>query len=382
MHDVAVETRGACSRRIEVWARCVGVGQSAQRNSKVVFRLAVSHAAREDRTSRQLPQISQRLSQTLEKFMNDVARDIQDPETKLSVWKRAQLGAIRTTESGDDRREARSRQDLRLDMLGGGSDHAPFNNFAGVAALGIGFGGEDGGGIYHSVYDDFYWYTHFSDTDFVYGKALAQTGGTAMLRLANADLLPFEFWDFADDVQMYVKEVKKFAMQQQDEIRERNQQIDEGAFTATADPKEKYVPPAKEEVPPHINFAPLDNAVEKLNRSAEEYQKALTQANENGGAAMAKISLKEINEMLIQSEHKLTTPEGLPGRFWYKHELYAPGAYTGYAAKAIPAVRESLEQKKWKQAEEAAARVAHVLENEAALISEAAAKLRATSPAK
>jgi N-acetylated-alpha-linked acidic dipeptidase len=318
-------------------------------------------------------------SQTLEKFMNDVARDIQDPETKLSVWKRAQLREIKSGDSAEDRRDARNRGDLRLDMLGGGSDHAPFNNFAGVAALGIGFGGEDGGGIYHSIYDDFYWYTHFADTDFAYGKALSQTGGTAMMRLANSDLLPFEFADFADDVQMYVREVKKFATQQHDQMKERKRQNEEGVFTATNDPKLTYVPPPKEEVPPHLNFAPLDNAVDKLNRSAEEYKKALGAANANGGAALARASLKEINEMLMQSEHKLTTPEGLPGRFWYKHELYAPGAYTGYAAKAIPAVREALEQKKWKQAEEAAARVAHVLENEATLISEAAAKLRAQS---
>ena len=320
-------------------------------------------------------------SQTLEKFMNDGARDVQDPETKLSVWKRAQLGAIRTG-SGDERKEARSRGDLRLDMLGGGSDHAPFNNFAGVAALGIGFGGEDGGGIYHSIYDDFYWYTHFSDTDFSYGKALSQVGGTAMMRLADADLLPFEFGDFADDVQMYVHEVKKFAGEQQEEVSERNRQIDEGAFTATADPREKYVPPAKEDVPPHLNFAPLDNAVDKLNASASQYGKALNAANANGGAALVKASLQNLNEMLIQSEHKLTTPEGLPGRFWFKHELYAPGAYTGYAAKAIPAVREALEQKKWKQAEDAAARVAKVLEAEAGLISEAAAKLRSETQTK
>ena len=306
--------------------------------------------------------------------MNDVARDIQDPETKLSVWKRAQLGTIRTG-SEEEKREARGRADLRLDMLGGGSDHAPFNNFAGVAALGIGFGGESGGGIYHSIYDDFYWYTHFADTDFAYGKALSQVGGTAMMRLANADLLPFEFGDFADDVQMYVREVKRFAASQQEEAKERNRQIDEGTFAAAADPKQKYVAPSKEEVPPFLNFAPLDNAVEKLDKSAAEYKKALNAANANGGATLANASLAALNGLLIQSEHKLTTPEGLPGRFWYKHELYAPGAYTGYAAKAIPAVREALEQKKWKQAEEAAARVARVLEAEAGLISEAAAKL-------
>jgi N-acetylated-alpha-linked acidic dipeptidase len=318
-------------------------------------------------------------SHTLEHFINDVARDVQDPETKLSVWKRAQLHDIENASATDERRDIRDRHDLRLDMLGGGSDHAPFINFAGVASLGIGFGGEDHGGIYHSIYDDFYWYTHFSDYDFVYGRALSQTGGTAIMRMADADLLPFQFADFADDVKMYVREVEKFANQQRDEIQERNLQILEGAYEASADPRETWVTPKKENVPPHLNFAPLDNAVESLNRSAAEYQKVLDRVSANGGAMLASASLAEVNELLIQSERKLTTPEGLPGRFWYKHELYAPGTYTGYAAKAIPAVRENLEQKKWKEAEEAAARVAQVLDSESALITAAAAKLSAVA---
>jgi N-acetylated-alpha-linked acidic dipeptidase len=318
-------------------------------------------------------------SHTLEHFINDVARDVPDPETKLSVWKRAQLHDIENASASDERRDIRDRHDLRLDMLGGGSDHAPFINFAGVASLGIGFGGEDHGGIYHSIYDDFYWYTHFSDYDFVYGKALSQTGGTAIMRMADADLLPFQFADFADDVKMYVREVEKFANQQRDEIQERNLKILEGTYEASADPRETWVTPKKEDIPPHLNFAPLDNAVESLNRSATEYQKVLDRVSANGGAVLASASLAEVNALLIQSERKLTTPEGLPGRFWYKHELYAPGTYTGYAAKAIPAVRENLEQKKWKEAEEAAARVAQVLDSESALITAAAAKLSAVA---
>jgi N-acetylated-alpha-linked acidic dipeptidase len=316
-------------------------------------------------------------SHTLEHFMNDVARDVQDPETKLSVWKRAQLKEIDSAGSAEERRELRERHDMRLDMLGGGSDHAPFINFAGVASIGIGYGGEDHGGIYHSIYDDFYWYTHFSDFDFVYGRALCQTGGTAIMRMADADLLPLQFADFADDVKMYVREVEKFAGQQRDEIQERNQKIQEGVFEATADPRETWVAPKKEDTPPHLNFAPLDNAVEDLTKSSAEYQKVLERVSANGGALLASSSIQEVNLLLMQSEHKLTTPEGLPGRFWYKHELYAPGAYTGYAAKAIPAVRENLEQKKWKEAEQAAARVAQVLENESALINSATAKLSA-----
>ncbi len=318
-------------------------------------------------------------SHTLEHFMNDVARDVQDPETKLSVWKRAQLRGIAEATTAEERRELLERHDMRMDMLGGGSDHAPFINFAGIASIGIGYGGEDHGGIYHSIYDDFYWYTHFSDYDFVYGRALSQTGGTAIMRMADADLLPFQFADFADDVKMYVREVEKFAGQQRDEIQERNQKIQEGLFEATSDPRETWVAPKKEEMPPHLNFAPLDNAVEDLSRSSAEYQKTLERLSANGGAALAGASLQEVNQLLIQSERKLTTSEGLPGRFWYKHELYAPGAYTGYAAKAIPAVRENLEQKKWKEAEQAASRVAQVLENESALINTATAKLSAVA---
>jgi N-acetylated-alpha-linked acidic dipeptidase len=286
---------------------------------------------------------------------------------------------IANASTAEERRDLRERHDIRLDMLGGGSDHAPFINFAGIASLGIGYGGEDHGGIYHSIYDDFYWYTHFSDYDFVYSRALAQTGGTTIMRMADADLLPFQFADFADDVKMYVREVEKFANQQRDEIQERNQKIQEGVFDASFDPRDNLVPPKKEEVPPHLNFAPLDNAVESLTKSASDYQKALDRASANGAAALASASLAEVNALLIQSERKLTTPEGLPGRFWYKHELYAPGTYTGYAAKAIPAVRENLEQKKWKEAEESAARVAQVLVNESALISAAAAKLSAVA---
>ena len=318
-------------------------------------------------------------SHTLEHFINDVARDIQDPETKLSVWKRAQLKEIADATSAEERRELRERHDKRLGMLGGGSDYAPFLDFAGIASLDVGYGGEDHSGIYHSIYDDLYWYTHFSDYDFIYGRALCQTGGTAMMRMADADLLPFQFADFSDDVKMYVREVEKFAGQQRDEIQERNLKIQEGLYEATADPREAWVTPKKEEMPPHLNFAPLDNAVEDLARSSAEYQKVLDRVSANGGAGLASSSVQEVNQLLIQSERKLTTPEGLPGRFWYKHQLYAPGAYTGYAAKAIPAVRESLEQKKWKEAEQAAARVAQVLENESVLINTAAAKLSAVA---
>src|ERR1700719_1761483 len=318
-------------------------------------------------------------SHTLEKFSNDIAREISDPETKLTAWKRQQLREISNAKTPEQREEIRKRPDLRIPALGSGSDYTAFLQHDGVAALNIGFGGEDQGGIYHSIYDDFYWFTHFSDTDFVYGRALAQTGGTAMMRLADADLLPFEFGDLADTVQTYLKELKTLSQKMQDDIRERNKEIEEGVFKATDDPKRPLVPPAVETVPPHLNFAPFENAVDALTRSAAEYRKALDQANANSGAALASASLAEVNKMLIESERKLTTAEGLSNRPWFKHQLYAPGFYTGYGVKTVPAVREAIELKKWKLADEGIVVVSRVLEDEAALISSAAAKLTAAT---
>jgi N-acetylated-alpha-linked acidic dipeptidase len=316
-------------------------------------------------------------SHSLEKFINDVARDIQDPEAKVSVWKRLQLREISRARSPEQRQEARSRPDLRIGALGSGSDYGAFLQHDGVAALNIGFGGESGGGIYHSIYDDFYWYTHFSDTDFVYGRALAQAGGSAVMRLADADLLPLEFGNFADTIEMYIHELKNLSQKFREDIGERNREIDEGVFRATDDPREKLVSPSKETIPPVLNFAPLDNAADVLTRSAAEYRKALEQANVNGGAALASASIAEVNRLLIESERKLTIPEGLPGRPWFKHLIYAPGQYTGYEAKTLPAVREAIEQKQWPQADEAIVVVSRVLQGEAALISSAAQKLSA-----
>ena len=250
-----------------------------------------------------------------------------------------------------------------------------FVDHLGIASLDVGFGGEDGGGIYHSIYDDFYWYTHFSDTTFVYGRALAQTAGTAVMRLANAQLLPFDFSNFADTVHRYGDELKKLLKNKQEEVRERNKEIEEGVFTATSDPQKTFVPPGREEVPPYLNFAPLDNAMDALTQSTQRYTKALEKAKANSGAVLNNASLGALNELLIQSERKLTSAEGLPGRAWYRHEIYAPGVYTGYGAKTMPAIRESIEQKKWKLADEGIVEVGKVLNAEAALVNQAAEEL-------
>ena len=321
-------------------------------------------------------------SHTLEKFVSSVARDIEDPEKKISVWKRAQLARIaqlgQRTRSDDldkELKEARQRPDLRIDALGSGSDYTPFLQHLGIASLDLRYSGEDGGGIYHSIYDDFYWYTHFSDTEFVYGRAEAQTVGTAVMRLADAEVLPFDFTDLADTLRKYLDELQRLLKDEQDKIRERNREIVEGVFTATADPKQTFVPPSREDIPPYLNFAPLENGVDAIALAAERYDKALARAQRNGEATFGRVLLGTLNQKLIQSERNLTTPEGLPGRPWYQHQVYAPGFYTGYGVKTIPAVREAIEQKKWKEADAAIIRVGQVFDQEAALIESAAAEL-------
>ena len=313
-------------------------------------------------------------SHTLEKFMNGVARDVEDPETTLSVWKRHQFRLI-ADGTPEERREARTRPDWRLGALGSGSDYTVFVDHLGIASLNLGYGGEDGGGIYHSIYDDFYWYTHFGDTDFRYGRALAQTAGTAVLRLADADLLPFDFTDFADTIHTYAEQLKKLLKDKQEAVRERNKEIEEGVFTATLDPKEPLVPPAKEDPPPYLNFAPLDNAADALTRSAARYQKALEKAQANGADALSHASLQQVNQTLIESERQLTRPDGLPGRPWFQHQVYAPGFYTGYGVKTIPVAREAIEQKKWKEADAALVEIGKILDAESALILRATEEL-------
>ncbi len=309
-------------------------------------------------------------SHSLETLVNEVARGIQDPEKNISLWKRSQLKRI--ADSPSDRKELRSRPDLRISALGSGSDYTAFIDHLGIPSLNLAFGGEGGGGVYHSIYDDFYWYTRFADTDFVYGRALAQTAGTIVMRLANADVLPFSFTNLADTVTRYADEIEKLWRDKRDEIEERNRQIQEGVFTATADPKKTSVPPKTEAVPPYLNFAPLRNGVQALTKAADGYEAALRKASL--GARMA-----EVNQTLLGSERALTSPDGLPGRPWYRHLLYAPGFYTGYGVKTIPGVREAVEQKKWAEAEIEIVRAGRAFEQAAALIERRASRSRAQS---
>jgi N-acetylated-alpha-linked acidic dipeptidase len=315
-------------------------------------------------------------SHSLEHFMNSVARSVEDPESKLSVFERERLVGITQAKSDDDRKELRQRADLRMNALGSGTDYTAFVDHLGVASLNLGYGGEDDSGIYHSIYDDFYWYTHFSDTNFAYGIALSQTIGTAVMRMADADVLPYEFTDLADTMQKYNKDLQKLLENKQEEAHEREMELKEGAFHAALDPRNPTVAPPPEDIPPHLNFAPLENALEVLTKSADRYKTAFNKTEAAGFPGSDK-QLAALNQKLMQSERHLTDPAGLPRRPWYKHMIYAPGVYSGYSPKTMPGIREAIEQRRWQEADTEIARVAKVLESEAALVDSAASDLDA-----
>ncbi len=289
-------------------------------------------------------------SHSLEQLVNEIAREVIDPQKKISVAERLRARRI-VKSSGDERKEARERKDLRLAALGSGSDYTPFLQHLGIAALNLGYGGENDGGSYHSVYDSFDHYRRFGDPNFDYGIALAQTAGRLVLRLASAEILPFAFTSFAETVARYAGEVMKLAEDMRKETEERNRSLRDGIFEVAADPSQPFVAPAAQEPVPFLNFAPLQNAVEKLQRSAREYEHAAEHVSTNG-RTLSTETKRTLNRALMQAERSLTREQGLPRRPWFKHQIYAPGFYTGYGVKTLPAVREAIEQRDWKEASE------------------------------
>lgn len=282
-------------------------------------------------------------SHTLEKFINEVGKDVVDPQTKLSVWERTRANQI-VNGGTAQRNETMSRGDLRIYALGSGSDYTPFLQHLGIASLNIGFGGEDGGGSYHSIYDSYDHFTRFGDPGGAYGIALAKVCGRATLRLANADTLPFEFSNFADTVNVYANEVIRLADAMRDETKAMNQAISSGMLKNVQDPTETFIVPKEKEAVPYLNFAPLQNAVAKLNETARAFQ------SKSKGKVLSPAKQAELDLLLYRSERLLTRNEGLPRRDWFRHQIYAPGFYTGYGVKTLPGIREAIEQRDWKEA--------------------------------
>jgi len=279
-------------------------------------------------------------SHTLERFINEIARDVIDPQTDVSVSER--LEARRRVAAAAPRFQANG--DHPIGALGSGSDYTPFLQHLGVASLNLGYSGESGGGSYHSIYDSFDHYVRFGDPTFAYAVTLAQTTGRTLLRLADADVLPFEFASFTETVTRYVDEIVTLVDEMRQETARTNRLVDDGRYALAADPTRSYVPPVAQDPVPHLAFALLRNAMTRLAASSRAYDEAF---DPDTVEQLSIADQRALDRVLIGTERVLTRADGLPGRPWFKHQIYAPGFYTGYGVKTIPGVREAVEQRDW-----------------------------------
>jgi N-acetylated-alpha-linked acidic dipeptidase len=326
-------------------------------------------------------------SQAYQHFANEVAGGVADPETGASILSRLRakvmvdaMDAGRDPEDPESRlmlRAARAGGDLPLEALGSGSDYTPFLQHLGISCINLGFRGEDqDSGIYHSAYDSFDHFVRFGDPKFEYCAALARTAGRLVLRAADADVIPQRFGDLADTAADYVSQVEKLVEAEREHARALAELIDSGAYKLTADPQDALRAPEPPGAVPRMDFGPLERAAAHLRRSAKAYDDAFTRASQ-GDFAIPAGNLLQLNALLQGTEQALTSPRGLPGRDWYRHMLYAPGLYTGYAAKTLPGVREALELHRWAEAAEYVPVAASCLDAAAARIDQAAALLSA-----
>jgi N-acetylated-alpha-linked acidic dipeptidase len=282
-------------------------------------------------------------SHTLQELVNEVARTVRDPVRGVSLFQAARAHALDEANE-EERAEIEKSEDLRIGALGSGSDYTAFLDHLTMASLNLGFGGESDGGIYHSNYDSFDWYTRFSDGDFVYGRALSQVIGTTIMRLANATILPFNFVDLADTMDRYVVEIEKT----RDEAKDA----------------------------PEIDLSPVKTAIGKLKEAGQAYEAALgALRNVSTQALEAQPELRNLNRLLYSSERRLAHDEGLPKREWFRHQIYAPGLYTGYGVKTIPGIREGIEEEEWEEAKYYVKVVSEVLGSLVAQVDEARALL-------
>jgi N-acetylated-alpha-linked acidic dipeptidase len=281
-------------------------------------------------------------SHVLERFFNQIIEEVKDPRSQITLKQRLQASLKINAESEQEKIDAAQRADIRLDPMGSGSDYTPFLQHLGIASADLGFFGESDGGSYHTLYDTYEHHTTWNDPGLVYGETLPKVTGRATLRLANAQRLPFEFTALADNIALYVSELEELAETMRDATAKNSELINSGAYAAALDPNKSLASPARHEPVPHFGFAPLKNALERLQSAATAYAAA---------AKTSTVTSKEINHLLYTSERLLTRDAGLDGRPWYKHHIYAPGFYTGYGVKTIPGVREAIEQREYEKVE-------------------------------
>lgn len=316
-------------------------------------------------------------SHSLETLAGQVAREVMDPQLHVSVSDRVRAAWL--TKGTEERKKlAKDRPNLYLGALGSGSDYSPFLQHLGIASFDARFTGESQGGEYHTCFDTFDHFTRFVDPENAYGIALTKVCGRLTLRLADAEILPFDFRGASQTYQRYLAEVQKLADDMRRTTEETNRHLADGLMKISADPTLPFFAPKPKSVVPFLNFTPLQNAAEALKGAADGYQRAL-QAVLKSGQPIVPAQLQALNQVLFQSERALLNERGLPRRPWFRHQIYAPGYHTGYGVKTLPGVREGIEQRQWEETDRAINEVAAALNRYTAAIRQATELLGASS---
>ncbi len=283
-------------------------------------------------------------SHAFQTMINEVAAGITDPQTNVSVLKRELARNTIHAIGAAAKKGAIAKKEIDLSALGSGSDYSPFLQHAGVPSLNLEYGGEDAGGEYHTIYDSYDDYRRFKDPGFHYGVVLAKTIGHTVLRLADADILPFRFTHLYNAIDSYTQQVVALINDTRDLTMIEQKIHAEGLYQLAADTAKHLMPDSPKPAVPFINFSPLQNALIAFHITTDSLDAMLN------AHIIDKSTFAEINKLLYTAEQQLLLPEGLPRRPWYKHSIYAPGYYTGYGVKTLPIIREAIEQRNWDEA--------------------------------
>ncbi len=244
---------------------------------------------------------------TLKQFLRDVTRVVPSPKggTVYDEWLKTSHGGTENGRAaiGEVERApaAQSRFDAPVGDLGSGSDYTVFLQHLGVPSSDVTSTGSYG--VYHSVFDNFNWFKKFGDPDFVYEQEMARVFGVEAIRMAEADVLPYDYEQYGKEIGAYVESARRKA---------------EAVFNGQA-----------------LNFADAIRAAHQFEQAGAKIRRK----QENPGNNSARL-----NQALLQAERALLIPEGLPNRPWFRHAIYAPGQYTGYAAVVIPGVNEAIDK--------------------------------------
>ena len=288
-------------------------------------------------------------SHALEPLLNEVSGDVTDPQTNISVLERKKdRDIINAGDNTKAKKDLLAKKTMSIGALGSGSDYSPFIQHLGIPSVNLGFGGENSGGEYHSIYDSYDNYRRFKDSGSIYGIVLAKVAGRTMLRMADADVLPFDFKSLNKTIGGYVTEVAALLDQMRETTALENQLIKEKRYAHAADARKNELPPSIKDEVPFLNFSSLQNAMSELEKSSNKLSDYITKGN------LSAEQKKALNKKLYRAEQQLLSESGLPRRPWYRHTIYAPGFYTGYGVKTLPGIREAIEQRNWKEAQQQA----------------------------